>query len=546
MTPHAPHPVDPVTLEVVRNKLDGIADEMEWTLLSASFSPIVKEGLDASAALFLPDGSTLAQACAIPIHLGSLIPSVANILRCFPLETIREGDAYCMNDPYSGGTHIPDLAVVMPIFHEDRIVALSVTMTHHQDTGGMSPGSVPTHATEIFQEGLRIPAVRLFRDGRYDETLLGLIRLNVRMPDYFLGDLNAQVAACRIGARRIAELCDRLGGEGFAHITRVLLDRSELLTRKALRAMPSGIYRCVCFIDNDGVDLDTPVRIEVAVTIGDGTMHFDFTGTSQQVRGPFNCVPSGSQSAAYYVVRALTDPSIPTNGGCFRPVTLHLPPGSLVNPVAPAPVNARAISIKAMTNAMMTALADAAPERVPAFNSNLHLITFGGPREGGGGFVVGEVVSGGMGAHSRGDGNSVMEGDASNAMNMPIEAMEMDYPIRLIRSELRQDSGGAGKWRGGQGYAREYLMLADGVTLTHRGDNHTAGPRGILGGAAGMKAESWIVRADGSRETIPSKLVVRLNKGDRLFVNTAGGGGYGNPADRPRDLIVSDAVKGVR
>lgn len=537
--------MDPVTIEVTRNKLDSIADEMEWTLLSASFSPIVKEGLDASAALFLPDGTTLAQACAIPIHLGSLIPSVGNIIRVFPIETMRDGDVYCMNDPYAGGTHIPDVAVVMPVFHHGQVIALSVTMTHHQDIGGMAPGSVPTNATEIYQEGLRIPALKLMSDGRYNETLIQLIRLNVRTPDYFMGDLNAQIAACTVGARRIRELADKVGGsESFVQITDTLIKRSEMLTREALLKLPRGTYRSVDYIDNDGVDLDQPVKIEIAVTIGEGTMHFDFTGTSPQVRGPFNCVPSGPQSAAYYTVRALTDPTIPTNGGCFRPVTLHLPRGSLVNPIEPAPVNARSISIKALANNMMGALAPAAPHLVPGFNANLHLITFGGQRSDGSNFVVGELVSGGMGATSRNDGNSVMEGDVSNGMNMPIEAMELDYPIRMISSELRTDSGGEGRWRGGQGYSREYLALADGITLTHRGDHHRQGPRGTAGGGYGLNASSWIIRADGRREEIKSKLVTHLNKGDRLFLNTAGGGGFGNVAERKASLIDRDLADG--
>jgi N-methylhydantoinase B len=536
--------VDPITLEVVRNKLDGIADEMEWTLLNSSFSPIVKEGMDASASLFTIDGVTLAQACAIPVHLTTLIPCVANILRVFPIATMQDGDMYCMNDPYSGGTHIPDIAVIMPVFHDGQVVALSATMTHHQDMGGMAPGSVPTNATELFQEGIQIPALKLLDRGTYNDTLIQMLRLNVRMPDSFMGDLNAQIAACRVGAGRVRRLADTHGRPGLLALFAALLDRSEALTRAALRALPDGVYRSSDTLDNDGIDLDRRIPIEVAVTIAGDTIHFDFTGTSDQVRGPFNCVPSGAQAAAYYALRALTDPAIPTNGGCFRPVTLFLPEGSLVNPRRPAPVNARSVVIKLIANNLIGALAPAIPDRVTAFNANQHLIMFGGRRPDRTSYVVGEIVPGGTGAYATGDGVDVVESDATNGMNMPVEAMEMDFPLRLLRSELREGSGGDGRQRGGLGYVREYLALADGITLTHRGEHHYSNPRGIAGGGDGARARSVVTRQDGMQEVVPSKLMTVLNSGDRLLIQTGGGGGYGPAAGRTPEARRRDAADG--
>ena len=524
--------VDPITLEVVRNKLDGIADEMEWTLLNSSFSPIVKEGMDASASLFTIDGTTLAQACAIPVHLTTLVPAVATILRVFPLDAMHDGDMYCMNDPYDGGTHIPDIAVVMPVFHKGGIIALSATMTHHQDMGGMSPGSVPTNATELYQEGILVPPLKLLDRGVYNDTLIQMLKLNVRMPDTFMGDLNAQIAACRVGARRLSKLAGVHGTATLLGLFAALLDRSEALTRAALRKLPNGVYRSTDQLDNDGIDLDRRIPIAVAITVHDGTMHFDFTGTSPQVRGPFNAVPSGAQAAAYYALRALTDPNIPTNGGCFRPVTLFLPEGSLVNPRKPAPVNARSVTIKLIANNLIAALAPIIPDRVTAFNANQHIIMFGGRRADGRSYVVGELVPGGTGAYAGGDGVDVVESDATNGMNMPAEAMEMDFPLRMLRSELRPDSGGDGRTRGGLGYVREYEALADGITLTHRGEHHFSDPRGILGGGNGKRARSVITRADGRIETVPSKLMTVLNRGDRLRIETAGGGGYGPAAER--------------
>ena len=348
--PETPTQIDPITLEVVRNKLDGIANEMQWTLLNSSFSPIVKEG-----------HGRLGQSLHRRRHhafAGDRDPDPPRdadpLGRQYPEDVSarpdEEDDVYCMNDPYAGGTHIPDIAVVMPVFFEGRIIAYSTTMTHHQDLGGMSPGSVPTNATDLFQEGLQIPPLRLMHRGVHNETLVAMLRLNVRIPDTFMGDLNAQIAACRVGARRLTALAQQFGPRQLELVFQTLLDRSERMTRAALRTLPEGTYRSFDFLDNDGVELDKPVRIEVAVTVKGGSIHFDFTGTAPQLRGPFNVVPSGTLAAACFAVRALTDPTIPTNGGCFRPISLHLPEGSLVNPRKPAPVNARSMTIKAITN----------------------------------------------------------------------------------------------------------------------------------------------------------------------------------------------------
>ena len=358
--------LDPITVEVVRYKLDGIANEMQSTLLRSSFSPIVKEGLDASASLFTADGTTLSQSCSIPIHLATLIPAVAQVLETYPVDDMRDGDIYILNDPYTGGTHLPDIAVIAPVFHRGTVIALSGAMTHHQDVGGMSAGSVPTNATEIFQEGLRIPPLKLRDGGIFNDTLVKMIRQNVRIPDTVMGDLNAQVAACQGAGRRLAELADGYGHNQLASIFDELLQRSEIMTRKALRAIPEGTYRFVDYLDNDGIELDKPIRIEVAVTVKGGDIEFDFEGTSPQVKGPLNCVPSGSLAAACFAVRALTDPTIPTNGGCFRPIKLRLPKGTIVNPQEPAAVNARTSTIKRITGCMIGALAQILPERVPA------------------------------------------------------------------------------------------------------------------------------------------------------------------------------------
>ena len=537
--------LDPVTVEVVRNKLDGIANEMELTLLKSSCSPIVKEGLDASASLFTLQGETLAQAVAIPIHLATLIPCVARILAEFPLETMREGDLYCMNDPYMGGTHLPDIAVIMPVFARGRPFAFAASMTHHQDVGGMTPGSVPTDATEVFQEGIRLPPLKLREGDTFNDTLLRILRRNVRIPETFEGDLMAQVAACSVGARRLSALAENYGDNHLTAIFADLLDRSEAMTRDVLRSLPKGTYRAVDFLDNDGVDLDRRIRIQVAVTVDQNGMTIDFAGSSPQVRGPFNAVPSGSLAAACYVVRAITDPTIPTNGGCFRPIALRLPEGSIVNPKEPAPVNARTATIKRIAGTILKALAQAAPDRVPADNGGeLLVLAFGGARPDGTRYVTGELVAGGSGASAGKDGVDVIETDATNCMNLPAEALELDAPIRVHRVALRPDSGGAGAQRGGLGTVREYEILHGDVRFTHRGERHFIAPAGCAGGGAGAMARTVIHRAGGAEETVPSKLVTTLHAGDRVVMETAGGGGYGDPAAREPAQVRADLEDG--
>lgn len=539
--------LDPVTVEVIRNKLDGIANEMELTLVRSAFSTIVKEGLDASASIFTLKGETLAQAIAIPIHLVTLLPMVRHLLEKQPVATMKEGDVFVMNDPYLGGTHLPDIAVMMPVFHQGQPIAISATMTHHQDVGGMAPGSTPTNATEIFQEGLRIPLLKLMEGGVLNETFMAMLRRNVRIPEVVTGDLMAEISACSIGARRLRELSGTYGGNFLVSVFEELLDRSERMTRAALRSIPEGTYSYTDYLDNDGVDLERLVPITVEVTIADGRIALDFTGSSPQVRGPFNCVPSGSLAASCFAVRAVTDPdqSIPNNGGCFRPLTLELPLGSIVNPREPAPVGCRTSTIKRITSVVLGALRQAVPDRVPADPGGEEVILhFGGRRSDGRGFVTSQILIGGSGASAGCDGVDVIETDATNCMNIPAEALELEAPIRVHRASLAPDSGGAGRRRGGLGAWLEYEILDGEMTITYRGERHFCQAAGTEGGGAGGKASAEILRPDGSVHAIPSKEVATLRAGDRLIIRTAGGGGYGEPQLRPASEVRADLENG--
>jgi N-methylhydantoinase B len=538
--------IDPVLLEVLRNRLEAIADEMELTLLKSAASPIVKEGLDASAALFNIRGETIAQAAAIPIHLGALQCAAQRIVRAFPPERMRDGDAFLLNDPYDGGTHLPDITLAVPVFAGGRAVALACTMCHHQDVGGRTPGSVPTDATELYQEGVIIPPTQLFRAGELDDNLFALLTRNVRLPDVFTGDLMAQVAAGRLGGIRLREMFAAHGTDRVLGYIEELLTRAEALTRREIEAIPDGAYRFEDYLDNDGVDLDRRVKIAVAVRVRGSTMTFDFTGTDAQVRGPFNSVPASTLSAVYYAVRAISDPSVPNNGGCFRSVDVVLPEGTVVNPRPPAPVSCRTATIKRIADTILGALVRALPHRMPAANSGTLLVmAFGGQDpQTGRPFVASELAAGGMGARPRKDGIDVIETDVSNCMNIPVESVEMSFPLRIRSAGLWTDSGGAGQFRGGLGLAKVFEATTADVMVSHRGERFASAPWGLHGGAPGRSAHAFILRKDGTREELPSKKMIVLHPGDQLWEYIAGGAGHGDPLDRDPGLVLADVLDG--
>ena len=539
---------DAVQLEVVRNRLTTIADEMELSLLRAAYSTIVKEGLDASAALFDPEGGVVAQAAAIPIHLGCLIPAVEQTLLSFPADTMAPGDVYVLNDPYQGGTHLPDIVLVAPIFvhvnEQPVLVGLATTMCHHQDVGGMVAGSVPPNATDLFQEGLRIPPLKLVDRGEPVEPIFAILRANVRIPEAVLGDLRAQLAACEVGRRRLAELVESLGVDAYRRLIAELADRAEALTRARLAAIPDGTYSFEDYMDDDGVRRGVPVRIRATVTLQGSDLHVDFAGTSPQLAGPYNCVRSSTLSAVYYVLRAVTGPDVPNNSGCYRPLRISVPPGSMVDPRSPAPVNARTASVRRLTDALMGCFVQAMPERMPAASSGqLLVMAFGGTDPATGrAFVTSELGPGGMGGRPGLDGVDAVETDTTNCMNVPAEALESDSPVRVERWELWRDSGGAGRWRGGLGFHKVFAVMRGQLTATYRGERHTTAPWGTMGGRPAARSRAWVVRADGTEEELASKQLVHLSAGDRLHVCVGGGGGYGDPLERPAELVAEDVA----
>jgi N-methylhydantoinase B len=538
--------VDPVTLEVVRNRLDAIAQEMQDALVRSAYSNIIKEGHDCSAALFDRFGEAIAQATALPAQLGVLAPAVQRILELYPADTMRDGDVFILNDPYDGGTHLPDIALIAPVMHAGLVEGMTACIAHHQDVGGKTPGSLPTDATDIFQEGLRIPPLHFHEAGRPGVALHAMIERNVRLPDIVMGDLRAQLAALHVGRARLQDL---FAAQGIAQVRLCmaeLLDRAELLTRRAIETIPDGSYTFEDYLDDDGIDRAELVRIRASIHVLGGTLHIDFTGSSPQVKGPINVDGSALMSAVYFVVRALADPSAPNNGGVYRVVRLTLPEASIVSPRHPAPVNGRTITMKRVTDALFGALVQAIPDRLPAAPSGMvRVLVFGGTDPATGRrYVCTDFSTGGTGGQPDADGVDAMETDIANTMNMPAESLELNFPVRVHRNALWQDSGGAGMWRGGLGVEREIEILRGEAVVTLREDRHRTRGWGLQGGQPSALAKAAIVSGNGDRRSIPAKGVYTLQAGDRIHCWASGGGGYGDPLRRDAERVRRDVLDG--
>jgi len=534
---------DQITLEVLRNRFDAIAAEIQLTLLRSAFSVILKEGEDCSAAIFNQRGEIIAQSTALPQHMGAFIPALARIMREFPPATMRPGDIYTMNDPHDGGTHLPDLIIAAPAIVDGRVVGFSVCLAHQEDFGGKVPGSMPTDSTEIYQEGLIVPPLKLHDAGRPDATLLKIIARNVRLPREVLGDIIAQISAVTVGCNRIADLCRSYGVETVLAYMDHLLDYAEARTRARIAAIPDGVYRFTDYMDNDGIDLDRRVPISIAISIDGSEAVVDYADTSPQVRGPINAPLSGALASVYFAFRCVTDPTIPNNHGCYRPIRVLVPDGCLLNPRPGAPVAIRAHTLKRAADTVLGALVQAVPNRVPAAQAgSISCVSFGGARPDGSRFGLSDLTAGGAGARPTLDGVEVLDTDVSNCMNVPTEAIELSYPLRVLHYRLRRDGGGAGRMRGGTGIDRAVQVTSGEIVASYRSERHFTSPWGLFGGRAAPRWETSVIRADGTTETIPSKARLTLCAGDVLRVLSGGGGGYGNPAERLPEAVLTDVL----
>jgi N-methylhydantoinase B len=519
----------------LEHALQGIADRMQALLMASARSTIAREAGDCAAALFLPDGRLLAQARSLPLLLGSLIPAVGAVLERFPAAAMQSGDGFLLNDPWAGGSHLPDLTLVVPLVAEGNLVALAATSLHHQDVGGIAPGSVPPNATSIFDEGLRVPPVHSHRDGRLDPTLRALLLANTRTPGHLEADLDAQWRAAAAAGCELAPLVRRLGGR-FAPACEALLAQAEALTRAALAAAPDGRWIWHDQLDGDGVD-DRPVPLQVTLVKQGDRLTIDFTGSSPQTRGPANASPAAMMSAALYFMRTLA-PEAPNNAGCLAPLTFVLPEESVVNPRWPAAVNARTATVKLACNALLGAWGREAATVTAAAHAGVAVVmSLGGETADGRPFHITEIVASGAGASAAGPGASGLSTDVGNARNTPVEVIETIAPVRVEVFERRRGSGGAGRHRGGDGVRRAYRLLEGRAQLSYRGERHVSRAAGCAGGETGSSTRARVVRADGRVEPLASRARVELVAGDRWIVETAGGGGWGEPADPAGDAV---------
>jgi len=535
--------MDPVTLEVVGNYLVSTVREMGTTLMRTAYSVVLREQMDCTTALFDPQGQLIAQADHVPSHQGTLAYAARYVADNFEMDP---GDVVILNHPYRGGTHHPDIMIFRPVFHDDQLVAIAAALGHQIDVGGRSPGSVATDARDVFEEGLIIPPMKLYRRGKVVQEVLDMIAANIRVPRETLGDIRAEIAATTVGERRYKELCDRYGAARLAEIVAGLLDHSETMLRRDLSAYPNGTYHARARMDSDGVS-DDPVEIAVAVTLADGDVTIDFTGSSPQLKGPFNASLSSVEAACYCAVRYMVNPAILQNAGCYRPVKLVLPPRSVVSPVSPAPLSGRFHTMERIATTIIAALNGARGYQAVG-DSHGHLSSFsasGQMPHTNETFVLFEYHGGGWGGTSRCDGLDATFGLMANCYDNPIEAIELRYPLRIEHYGLIPESGGAGTFRGGLGLRREIRYLEGAGYLTNRSDAQKFPAQGVLGGEPGHTSRHRLVRTDGQVEELPSKATnISISGGDLLVLETAGGGGYGPPATRPPQLVLEDVLDG--
>jgi len=563
---------DPIELEIFKNLYHSIAEEMGAALRRTAFSPNIKERRDYSCAVFDADGEVIAMGDHMPVHLGSMPMSVRAAIdhsKIDPLKIdhlkidpsnkalskkvrskkdrcdLEPGDVVMLNDPFCGGTHLPDITLVAPVYvwrgrprprkdggHPDFYVA---SRAHHADVGGAYPGSMGL-CREIYQEGIRIPPVKIVRAGKMDGDVLALLLTNVRTPEEREGDLGAQLAACHTGATRLQEICSRYGVKRVHSAARDLLEYSEEMMRAFLDRVPSGTCHAEDFLDNDGITA-TPVKIATAITFHDfrgrgrprHRVTIDFTGSDPQVAGSINAVEAITYSACFYVFRCLLAEDVPATAGLMRPIQVIAPEGSVVNARPPAAVAGGNVETsQRIVDVLLRALAQAIPDRIPAAASGtMNNLTIGGidprTREP---FAYYETIAGGMGARPTKDGVSGVHTHMTNSLNTPAEALEYAYPLRVRSYSLRAGSGGDGKHRGGDGIVREIEVLTD-AEVTLLADRRSRGPYGLSGGGDGAPGNAEVIRRDGSVQELPGKFNIRLRAGDRIRIQTPGAGGFG-------------------
>ncbi len=539
--------IDAATLEVMRNALQSIAEEMGVTLIRTALSPNIKDRKDCSTAIYTPDGRLVAQAEHIPLHLGLMQSVVKEVLKAYPREKLSPGDALIINDPYISGSHLPDICIFLPVFYQGEIIGIMANLAHHVDVGGVTPGSTPSNSTSIFQEGIRIPPVKIMKKGKLDGEIMEILSRNVRTSFEFNGDIRAQIAANAVGMKRFLELIDRYGKEDVIKYLEELIDYSERALRQEIKMLPRGSWEYTDYLEGDGIT-EVPLAIKVKVNINEDTIYLDFNGTDSQAQGPVNSTRPVTLACVYYVVKSVLNPEIPSNEGISLPLEVNTPEGTLVNPLYPAPVsNANINTAQRIADVILGAFSKFLPERVPAASAGtMGLFTIGGvdPRNGEHYSYV-ETYGGGQGASSRGDGMDGVHTNMTNTRNTPTEVIEIAYPLLVNRYSLRPDTEGPGKHRGGMGLCREIEVLGHEAQVTLSSERGKIRPWGLKGGKPGANSLNIFKDAAGKEEIKPARITTRVDSGTKIIYNTPGGGGYGSPYERDPLEVTRDVKKGL-
>ena len=538
--------LDPISLEIIANGLRSIADECFAALMRSAYSTNIKERRDHSIAIVDKQGRLVVQAAlTLPIHIASMGGLMKCVLEKFG-DDIEEGDIFIANDPHTaGGTHLPDINYAMPVFEEGELVAFICNIAHHADVGGMVPGSMAGGMSEIYQEGLRIPVMKLFRRGELQTDLMDLLLLNVRAPEERRGDHNAQIASCKLGARRFREVLEVHGMANVLTAFDEIINRTAQRMRAAFREIPDGTYHFEDFMDGDGIStFDIPIRLKLTVK-GD-TVHCDFAGTSEQVAGNINTTMNAIQASVCYALVAVLDSDVPSNQGVLDVVEIEASPGTLLNSVFPAPVAARAHSCQRTIDVVLGALAQALPDRViaAANGANTTAVFSGVDPRTNKPYVYLETLGGGMGARPNKDGKDGVQVHITNTSNLPVESIEQEYPLRVEEYSLVQDSGGAGRFRGGMGLRRVVTPVNHACVFNGAGERFRYQPWGLFGGKAGGSGQFLIRDGDGDRRLDDKPDKVPIDVDDRIVIETPGAGGYGTPDERSAEAVEHDLRSG--
>jgi len=536
---------DSITMQVIRYAMEQAADEMGRTLVRTARSTIIKEVEDMTCSIFDRHGNTIAQAHHAPMLLTGFELGMRALVRKYKPEDLDEGDLIMFNDPYSGGQHVMDLVTFAPAHYQGQLVGFTGSIAHHSDMGGAVPGGTAGGLTEIYLEGLRFPMVKLYKKGQEDRELFGILENNIRVPDKTLGDIRAQASADFVGVQRLRDIFEKYGVEVVQKCQEMLLDYSESRIRAGLKKLPDGTFTGVDFIDDDGFT-DEPIKLQVNIHKRGDEVVVDFEGTAKQVKGNINCPIATVHAAVYYALIAVIDPHVPPNSGCYRPFRVEAEEGLIVNPRMPAAMGARTNTSQKIAEAMMLALSKAAPDRVQAgCHGQITNCGFSGyhPKTGKR-FVLIDIQGGGAGARPTKDGRDGQDSHLARFKNTPIEAVELEYPVRIRRYDFIPDSGGAGKYRGGLTVRRDIEVLTDDVSLARYGDRQRFGAFGLFGGKEGSKGKFILNPGTAKERPLKSKGLDILNSGDVVSLRLPGAGGYGDPLERDPGLLLRDVRDG--